>query len=145
VCCPAALFAACFVRLCRTRSGTTKSVNSDLNVIFFFFLMTHLVLQLQSGVYCVVVLWLCAVCCPAALFAACFVRLCRTRSGTTKSVNPDLNVIFFFFLMTHLVLQLQSGVYCVVVLGCVLCAVLLPCLLLVLSDFVVPAAVRQSR
>jgi hypothetical protein len=47
--------------------------------------------------------------------------------------------------MTHLVLQLQSGVYCVVVLGCVLCAVLLPCLLLVLSDFVVPAAVRQSR
>jgi hypothetical protein len=57
--------------------------------------------------------------------------------------------------MTHLVLQLQSGVYCVVVCWCVcvvvpgcvcvLCAVLLPCLLLVLSDFVVPAAVRQSR
>jgi hypothetical protein len=47
--------------------------------------------------------------------------------------------------MTHLVLQLQSGVYCVVVLCCVLCVVMLPCLLLVLSDFVVPAAVRQSR
>jgi hypothetical protein len=47
--------------------------------------------------------------------------------------------------MTHLVLQLQSGVNIVVVLCCVLCVVLLPCLLLVLSDFVVPAAVRQSR